>query len=152
VNPKPLLRVSSILSLVAGFGHTFLFLTYKPSHGPQEIAVVDAMKSASFHFGWPASHSYWELYFGYGLFVAISCFVEAGVLWQLANLAGRDSSSVKGMAAIFFLGEAGYAVLMFKFFFLIPIVVHTALAILLATAFATSVPKLEARRPNVRLA
>jgi len=124
--------------MLASLGHTFLFLTYTPSHGPQETAVVAAMKSARFHFGWPASHSYWELYFGYGLFVAISCFVEAVVLWQIATLAKSDPSRIKSMVAMFFFGEAGYAVLMYKYFFVIPIVVHSALVIFLAAAFFTS--------------
>lgn len=141
MKPTLFLRIAAILSLLASCGHTYLFLTYFPSHGPQETAVVAAMKSARFHFGWPASHSYWELYFGYGLFVAISCFIEAVVLWQLASLSKSGSLRIEPIVATFVLGEAGYAVLMFKYFFLIPIFVHSALAVCLAAAFLASSPR-----------
>lgn len=138
MKPAQFLRAAAVISLLAALGHTYLFLTYSPSHGPAEIAVVAAMKSASFRFGWPAPHSYWELYFGYGLFVAVSCFVEAGILWFLTALADSHPARIMPIAAILFLGEFGYAALMYKFFFVIPIVAHSALAVCLAAAFFTS--------------
>jgi len=82
---KGFLRFASILALLACLGHTFLFVTYVPSHGPEETAVVTAMKVHRFNFG-GFTHSYWELYFGYGLFVSIGCFVECVLFWQLGDL------------------------------------------------------------------
>src|SRR5260370_945652 len=76
VKPTIFLRTASLLSLLAFLGHTSLFVSYVPTHGAEEVALVAAMKSHHFNFG-GFTHSYWELYFGYGLFVSISCLVEA---------------------------------------------------------------------------
>jgi len=135
---KPMLplRFASILSLVAALGHTILFLTYKPTHGPAEIIVVSTMQSYAFSFG-GFPHTYWQLYFGYELFVTISCLVECALLWLLANLARTEPTQVRPFVRVFFLGEVATSILMLKFFFLIPIVVHTATVVCLAWALLT---------------
>ena len=133
----PFLRLASILALLACLGHTFLFVTYIPSHGPEETAVVTAMKIHRFNFG-GFTHSYWELYFGYGLFVSVGCFVECALFWQLADLARSDIPSVKWILMPLILGEVGYSFLMLKYFFLIPIVVHISTAISLILAFVAA--------------
>jgi len=112
-----LLRLAASLALLACLGHTFLFLTYTPKHGPEEVSVVTAMKSHRFSFS-GFQHSYWELYTGYGLFVSISCLMEALILWQLARVPVAKP----------------LVVLMLKFFFLIPIVAHIAIATCLGLA------------------
>jgi hypothetical protein len=127
------LRIASILALIAAIGHTALFLTYKPTHGPVEIVVVSAMQTHVFSFG-GFPHTYWQLYFGYELFVTISCLVECGLLWQLAKLSSSAPLSIRPMIALLFLGEVATSILMLKFFFLIPIVVHIATALCLALA------------------
>ncbi len=85
MKPALPLRIASILAFIAAAGHTLLFLSYKPSHGPTEIFVVSAMQTHVFSFG-GYQHTYWQLYFGYELFVTIACLVECGLLWQLATL------------------------------------------------------------------
>ena len=131
-----------MLALLEAVGHTFLFVSYAPKHG-EEIAVVDAMKRHYFDVG-GFSHSYWELYFGYGLFAAVSCLIEAGVLWQIAAFARRGVSGIRPLVAVFFLGEVGYAVLVLKYFFLVPIISHFTMAALLILAFMTAESRLKA--------
>lgn len=131
------LRLASILALLACLGHTYLFLSYVPVHGPDEIAVVTAMKIYRFSFG-RYVHSYWELYFGYGLFVSIACFVESVLFWQLANLAKSNPRSIRRLLLPLIFGEAGYSILMVKYFFIIPIVVHISTTICLVLAFITA--------------
>jgi hypothetical protein len=131
---EKLLRAASVAALVAFAGHTALFLSYAPAHGAGEVAVVAAMKSLRFNFS-GFLHSYWELYFGYGLFVSVSCLMESLLLWQLAGLA-KSGAQVRGLVGLFALGEVGYAVLMWKFFFPIPIAAHCFLAACLGAAFA----------------
>lgn len=133
MKPALPLRIASILALIAALGHTALFLTYKPTHGPAEIVVITAMQAHVFSFG-GFPHTYWQLYFGYELFVTISCLVECGLLWQLAKLSSSAPLSIRPMIVLLFLGEVATAILMMKFFFLIPIVVHTATALCLALA------------------
>jgi hypothetical protein len=134
MKPALPLRIASILALIAALGHTLLFLTYKPTHGPAEVVVLTAMQTHVFSFG-GFLHSYWQLYFGYELFVTISCLVECGLLWQLASLSSSAPRSIRPMIGLFFLGEVATSILMLKFFFLIPIVVHSATALCLALAF-----------------
>jgi hypothetical protein len=133
MKPAASLRIASILALIAALGHTLLFLTYKPTHGPDEIVVVTAMQTHVFSFG-GFLHSYWQLYFGYELFVAIGCLVECGLLWQLATLSSSAPRAIRPMIGLFFLGEVAISILMLKFFFVIPIVVRSATAVCLALA------------------
>lgn len=137
MNTTAFLRLASILALLACLGHTYLFVSYVPVHGPDEIAVVTAMKIHRFSFG-GFVHSYWELYFGYGLFVSIGCLVESVLFWQLADAAKRNALSIRPLLLPLIFGEAGYSVLMMKYFFIIPIVVHIATMICLALAFITA--------------
>src|SRR5271170_192743 len=138
MKPALPLRIASILALIAALGHTLLFLTYKPTHGPAEIVVVTAMQTHVFNFG-GFLHSYWQLYFGYELFVTISCLVECAVLWQLATLS--TTLAIRPIILALFLGEVAISVLMFKFFFIIPIVVHIATALCLLLALLTLKPQ-----------
>jgi hypothetical protein len=133
MKPALPLRIASLFALIAALGHTLLFLTYKPTHGPAEIVVITAMQTHVFSFG-GFPHTYWQLYFGYELFVTISCLVECGLLWQLANLSSSAPISIRPMIALLFLGEVATSILMLKFFFIIPIVVHIATALCLAVA------------------
>jgi hypothetical protein len=132
------LRIASIVALLEVLGHTFLFVSFVPKHGPEEAAVVAAMQLHRFSFG-GFIHSYWEMYFGYGLFVSIACLVEAGLLWQLAGMA--RNVSIRPMVALLAAGEAGYTVLMMKYFFIVPIAGHALMAICLTLAFLTAAGK-----------
>ena len=80
----------------------------------------------------------------YGLFAAVSCLIEAGVLWQIAAFARRGVSGIRSLVAVFFLGEVGYAVLVLKYFFLVPIISHFTMAALLILAFMTAESRLKA--------
>jgi hypothetical protein len=64
----------------------------------------------------------------------MSCLVECGLLWQLANLSSPPGA-ILPMIGLFFLGEVATSILMIKFFFIIPIVVHTTTALCLTLAF-----------------
>ncbi len=138
MKPSLPLRVASILAFTAALGHTLLFLNYHPTHGPDEIVVVTAMQTHVFSFG-GFLHSYWQLYFGYELFVTISCLVESAILWQLANLS--TTLAIRPIIAVLFLGEVATSILMFRFFFTIPIVVHTATALCLLLTLVTLKPQ-----------
>jgi hypothetical protein len=145
---KPVLplRIASILALIAALGHTLLFLTYKPVHGPDEIIVVSDMQTHVFSFG-GFLHSYWQLYLGYEIFVTVSCLVECAILWQLSNLVNIAPSQTRAIIGVLFLGEVATSVIMLKFFFLVPIVVHVATALCLALALSAINPKLSTATP-----
>jgi len=141
-----LLRITSVLSFVQFCAHTAMFVTYRPVHGAEEVAVVEAMRTHVFKFG-GAAHSYWELYFGYGLMSAANCLVEAVLFWQLAGLARKSPALIRPIAALFLLANVGYAILVRVYFFPLPGYFDLAIAALLGAAIVTS---LRAEAPAAR--
>lgn len=122
---KMLIRIALALVLLELAGHTWLIFAFVPKHGAAEEAVVAAMKSREFSFS-GSYHSYWDMYFGYELFVSLSLVMEAGILWNISN---------RATVGVLALGEIGYAILMYKYFFVIPIASHATMAILLTLAW-----------------
>jgi len=76
VKPSLLLRFASGIALVQFAAHTLLFAFSSPKHGPEESAVVEAMKAHRFDFA-GSLRSYWDFYFGYGLEAAF-CLPHRG--------------------------------------------------------------------------
>lgn len=114
-----LFRIAALVALVQCLGHGSLFLSYRPSHGADEVAVVQAMQSHFFSFS-GYMRSYWEMYFGYGLFSAFNCLVEALLFWTLAPLADSAGRRIWPVAATFLLANVGYTVLIARYFFALP--------------------------------
>jgi len=67
MKPTILLRIASIVALLQFAAQTLLLVFGAPTHGPEEMAVVEGMKSQHFDF-MGLTRSYWDFYFGYGLF------------------------------------------------------------------------------------
>jgi hypothetical protein len=137
MNPVILLRLASVAALIQGAAHTLLVVFGAPTHGPTELAVVEAMKAHHFNF-LGSARSYWDFYFGYALFAAFNCAVEAVLFWQLARIGGEQAPLVKPVIALFVLANLGYAVLAWKYFFITPIVPDIAIAICLGLALVSS--------------
>jgi hypothetical protein len=131
-----LLRVLSLVAFVQFAGHGALFVRAKPSHGPAEVAVVEAMQSNRFTFA-ASPRSYWDMYFGYGLEAAAICLVEAILFWQLARIAARDSGLVRPIAWLFLAANVGHFVMLTMYFaFPLPMVFDTLIAAGLAAVIA----------------
>src|SRR5437868_11909012 len=95
-----LLRIVSVIALLQSIGHGTMFVRARPTHGADEVAVVDAMRSHAFTFGW-APRTYWDMYFGYGLEAAFICLVEAVLFWMLAGAARGNGALVRSVAGLF---------------------------------------------------
>src|SRR5258708_12558210 len=78
------LRIAAIVALLQFAAHTSLIIFSSPKHGPEEVAVVQAMKSHRFNF-LGSQRSYWDFYFGYALEAAFICLIEAVLFWQFAG-------------------------------------------------------------------
>jgi hypothetical protein len=111
MNPTVLLRIASILALIQYSAHTFIFLSITPSHGQN---------------------------FGYGLLVILSGFVQVILLWQLAELAKTDPFRISSIIALFTLANGAHAFLVWKYFFLTPMIFDLVIAMFLALAFMTA--------------
>ena len=132
-----LLRVAAAVALLQFCGHAALFSRARPRHGEAEVAVVTAMKSQRFNFG-GAMRSYWDMYFGYGLEAAFICLVEAILFWQLASIAGATPAIVRPIVALFLVTNVGHAILVTRYFFLVPLVPDILIALLLGWSMVIS--------------
>ena len=132
-----LLRATAAVALLQFVAHGTLFVRAKPTHGDAELAVVAAMKANRFDFG-GSMRSYWDMYFGYGLEAAFICLVEAVLFWLLASVAGTAPAIVRPIVALFLVANVAHAILMTRYFFLIPMVPDILIALLLAWTLVVS--------------
>jgi hypothetical protein len=134
MRPSTLLRTASVLTLVHCILHTIGGVLAPPSHGAEEIAVLEAMRAHRFEF-MGSMRSYADFMLGYGLFVAIALLVDAVVFWQLATLARARPDGLRPIVALFALGYVGLAIVSGRFFFIAPVVTELLIAVCLAAAF-----------------
>jgi hypothetical protein len=84
-SPVILIRLGAILFVGLMIGHTSAY-PWTSTHTLQETQLADSMKSVEFVF--MGEHStYWNLYFGWGVWMAVSLLTFATVLWLLSDLA-----------------------------------------------------------------
>ncbi|HEY1212091.1 MAG TPA: hypothetical protein VGE93_00530, partial [Bryobacteraceae bacterium] len=125
------------VTLVQFCAHTTMFLTYVPKHGAEELGVIQAMQSHYFSFS-GSLRSYWDFYFGYGLFSAFNCVLEAVLLWILAARAATSPALVRQMAGVFCLANIGYTLLVRIYFFPLPGYFDLTVSVLLGLAVLNS--------------
>jgi hypothetical protein len=98
------------------------------------MAVVEAMKSQHFEVV-GATRTFWDFYYGFGVAITGYLLVQAVVLWQLAALAKSQAVSLRPIIASLGLGFLVNAVILWKFFFAIPLVLAVAITAVLGFAF-----------------
>ena len=134
MRPPTLLRTASVLTLVHSILHTIGGVLAPPSHGAEEIALVETMSAHRFDF-MGSMRSYADFMLGYGLFVTVALLVDAVIFWQLAALARARPEGLRPMVAVFALGYVGLAIVSSRFFFIAPVVTELLIAAGLAAAF-----------------
>lgn len=127
------LRIAALVTLLYCAGHT-MGMPWTPATGPQETAVIDAMKSVRFD-ALGSERTYWQFYFGFGLIISGYLAVQSAVLWLMAGLAKRDPGRFRPIIAAFFISFALNAVAAWKFFFSVAFFMTTAISLSLALAF-----------------
>jgi hypothetical protein len=94
----PLLyRISSVLLLLFGAGHTFGFRQNNPEWGAD--AVLGLMRSVQFN-AQGFTRAYWDFFSAFGLFFSVFLLFAAAVAW----LSARTGSTLIGKAAVPILG------------------------------------------------
>jgi hypothetical protein len=122
------LRVLALVAFLQFVGHGTMFVRARPTHGSDEVAVVDAMRTHTFKFA-AAPRSYWDMYFGYGLEAAFVCLVEAVLFWELAGAASIAPSLVRSVALLFAAANAAHIVMLVRYFaFPLPIAFDAIIA------------------------
>ena len=130
------LRITAVVAFLQFVGHGTMFVRARPTHGPDEAAVVDAMRAHTFAFA-ASPRSYWDMYFGYGLEAAVVCLVEAVLFWQLAGAASTAPALVRSIALLFAAANAAHIAMLARYFaFPLPMAFDGLIAAgLLAAAF-----------------
>ena len=128
-----LLRIAAVITFLYFAGHTS-GIPWTPVLGPEQIPVLEAMKRHSFDVE-GFKRTYWDFYLGFGLIISVFTLVQAVVLWQLGSLAKTDSLRVRPIIASFFAAFIANAVVAWKYFFAIPVVVTVSISVCLALAF-----------------
>jgi hypothetical protein len=114
------LRLTALVALVQGLGHAVIFMTAKPRHGESELAVIQAMRAQTFNFGGFAPHSYWDLYYGYGLLAVVFALFISALLWLSSGLA-EQPGQLRRLVGCIGSAVAVHAVIIARYFFLLPL-------------------------------
>lgn len=121
------------LMVIQYVAHTFLFLSGKPSHGSEEIHLVDTMKSMHWSFG-GFNRSYWDFYFGYGLIAIVLGAAEIATCFYMLIIS-RSGTNVRPLIALWIGVNVVHAVIMLNYFFLLPVIFDGLVSLALLGAF-----------------
>jgi hypothetical protein len=93
--------------------------------GPEEEALLDHMRGYHFEI-MGATRTYWEFFFGFGLFLTAALVVVSVLSWKVAAVSERDPSLARQLGWPLLGGQVAFAVLSWKYFFLAPALVSSA--------------------------
>ena len=88
------LRIAAALQALGTLGHNLETLSTKPTHGPQEQAVFDAMRRFQFTV-MGSARSTWDFYRGYQFSTTVTFLLIIGLLWILSNMSRRAPREAK---------------------------------------------------------
>jgi len=109
-----LYRVASILFVLFALGHTYGFLSFRPS-SPEGRAVYDAMNSVHL-VERGQSYTYGGFYRGFGLSATTSMLFWAFLCWHHGELARTNPAAIGALGWAFFAVQVAGAVLSFLYF------------------------------------
>ena len=101
------------------------------------------MRSQSFDFGGFAPHSYWDLYYGYGLLAVVFALFIAAALWLPSGLA-EQPQQVRRFTGCLGIAVAIHAAIIARYFFKLPlefdlaVIAGAGISLLLSRGSATS--------------
>ncbi len=113
-------RIAAVTFLLFAAGHTFGFLSFKPSSA-EGLAVLDAMNGVRFDFN-GASRTYGGFYTGFGLQVTAYLVFGAYLAWHLGNVAVTFPKAIGLLAWAFAAVQLAVLILSGLYFFLVPTV------------------------------
>jgi hypothetical protein len=132
-----LLRIASLLTLLHALLNTFAGLLSGTSKNQEEVNLLNAMKAL--HFDAMGSlRTYWDFYFGFGLFLTFNLLVIAALLWQLASLAKTQPAIARPFIGTLGIAFFAFVILSGLYFFIYPLLLELLIAIILGFAYAFS--------------
>ena len=132
LSPTILIRVGSILMVGLMIGHMAAY-PWTSMKAFQETQLTTLMKSVPFEFMGQSS-TYWNLYFGWGVLVAVLLLALASILWILPDFAMFRPRSAGAISAIVSSASLVGAYLSFRFFYIPPFVLFSIICATLTGA------------------
>ncbi len=132
-----LLRIASVLTLLHALLNTFAGLLSGTSKNQEEINLLNAMKALKFD-AMGSLRSYWNFYFGFGLFFTLNLLLLSALLWLLASLVKTEPSIARPFIVSLGIVFLSFAVLSWLYFFIAPLILEMLVAIILGLAYAYS--------------
>ena len=109
-----LYRVASILFVLFALGHTYGFLSFRPSSA-EGRAVYESMNSVHLVVR-GQDYTYGGFYRGFGLSATISMVFWAFLCWYLGELARTNPAVIGALGWAFFAAQVASAALSFLYF------------------------------------
>src|SRR5215469_9481068 len=132
ISPANLIRIGSVLIVGLMIGHVSAY-PWTSIKAPQETQLTTLMKSVPFEFMGQRS-TYWNLYFGWSVLVAVLLLALAGILWILPDFATLRPRSAGAISAIVAIASLFGAYLSFRFFYIPPFVLFSIICATLTGA------------------
>lgn len=134
LKPFALLRAASLLSFLHAILNAFAGLLSGTSGNQEEVTVLNAMKALQFD-AMGSTRTYWDFYFGFGLFLTFNLLLISALLWQLAWLAKKEPEIARPFIGSFCVAFAAFAVLSGLYFFIAPLTLEILIAAILGLAY-----------------
>ena len=135
MNVSLLYRIASVLLVLFAAGHTAGFRQTDPGWGVD--AFLLSMKTTRFEIQ-GFKRTYDDFFVGFGLFVSAFLAFAAVVAWQLGGMSKATLASIPGITWGLAICLAAVAVLSWKYFFLVPIIFSSLIALCLVLAASLS--------------
>jgi hypothetical protein len=132
LSPMVLIRFSSILFAILTIGHASGY-PWTTSQDLREKQLVASMKSVDLVFAGERS-SYWSLYFGWGLYIAVLLLTFTIILWFLSNVTCLAPRGVGIIIQIISASCLAEACLSLRFFYMPPFLLSSAIFVILQIA------------------
>jgi hypothetical protein len=140
-------RLASYLLVFYSIGHTLGAVVSTPKFGAASDAVVNQMKSVHLH-AQGADATWYGFYEGFGWFVTVFFGFSIVMTWFLGGMSKSQRRAIAPMTWALFLAHVAALAIACTYFFLAPILLSSAIALLLATGCASDLwPRSADRKP-----
>src|SRR5262245_516767 len=117
--PRTLYRTAAIFILIFAAGHTGGFTRVDPAWGVDSL--VESIHSTHFD-AYGSDRTYWDFFLGFGFVVTALLVLAAVAAWQFSSLPAETLAKLRLTAWTFVACFAAVAVLAWRYFFIMPIV------------------------------
>ena len=116
-------RIAAGLTLFFAISHTG-GMFFPTRQGPEENALLEHMRSYRFDI-MGANRTYWDFYFGFGLYLTASLLVVGILSWQMGALSRTQPATARRLGWTLLVGQVGFAALSWVYFFIAPAAVSS---------------------------